>query len=161
MSTRRDLVRSWAILAFAAVYLAFQLWMIYAAHGRKDKRYGFWMFAESATFQLALIRELDGGERVRAPRGIWTVHGPGGAETRYRWTGFVREFPLGYIDTPVDAMTGMYGTLKYLGEALNYVIARIPEDRETARLHLVVRYSIAGGPVEEVVLSSKRKEPGR
>ena len=155
---RRDLVRSWAILAFAAAYLGCQLSMIYAAHRRGDKRFGFWMFAESATFRLELIRELGDGEPVRAVRGTWAVQRPGGADTSYRWGTFVKDFPLADVDTPVRSMVGMYVTLEYLQEALNYVIARIPDDHETVRLHLVVRYSKAGGPVKEVVLSSKRRE---
>jgi hypothetical protein len=161
MNTRSGLVRSWAILAFATGYLVFQLAMIVGAHGREDKRFGFWMFAESSDFQTVLIRELGSGERVQAPQGAWTARGAGGAETTYRWGEFVREFHLGYVETFVHAKTGMYVTLKYLGEALDYVIVRIPEDHETVRLHLVVRYSKAGGPLEEVVLSSKRREPGR
>jgi len=161
MSSSHGLARSWAILGFATLYLAFQLSMISIAHGRQDKRFGFWMFAESSNFQSVLIRELDSGERVRAPHGTWTVKGKGGAETTYRWGDFVRGFHLGDVETVVHAKTGMYVTLKYLGEALDYVIGRIPEDHETVQLHLVVRYSRAGGPVEEVVLSSRRREPGR
>ena len=158
MSTNQGLVRSSAILGFATLYLAFQLSMIHGAHGREDKRFGFWMFAESTDFEAALVRELSSGERIRAPQGTWTVQNDGGAETTYRWGAFVREFHLGYLDQVVHAKTGIHVTLKYLREALDYVSERIPEDHETVRLHLVVRYSKAGGPVEEIVLSSKRRE---
>ena len=94
MNSTRGPVRSWAILAFATGYLAFQLWVICAAHGREDKRFGFWMFAESSRFSFELVRELDAGERLRAPGGAWTVQGRSGAGITYRWGDFVREFDL-------------------------------------------------------------------
>ena len=158
MSANQGLVRSSAILGFVTLYLAFQLSMIYGAYGRQDKRFGFWMFAESSRFQSVLLRELESGERVRAPQGTWTARRNDGTETTYRWSGLVGGFDLGHLEGSVHVRAGMSVTLKYLQEALDYVSTRIPNDHETVRLHLVVRYSKAGGPVEEVVLSSKWRE---
>ena len=153
-------LRSLVIIIFSATYLCFQLTMIVTAHTRDDKRLGFWMFAESSNFNAVLYRELENGQRVRVPHGVWTVQGRSGEPITYQWNRLVREFHLGYLEEWVHAKTGIHVTLKYFQNALNFVIDRIPEDRDTVQLHLSVRYSKAGATMEEVVLSSKRREHG-
>ena len=154
----RSRLRSLAILLFSAAYLAFQITMIVLAHSRDDKRFGFWMFAESSNFHARLYRELAQGERVVVPRGVWVARAGGRDEVVYEWSRLVREFNLGELERWVHAPTGLAVTLAYFHHALDFVVDRIPADLETVQLHLEISYSRAGGPVEQVLLSSKRRE---
>ena len=151
-------LRSLAILFFSATYLAFQLTMIVLAHSRDDKRFGFWMFAESSNFHARLYRELAQGERIIVPGGVWVANTDGHEPVVYEWSRLVREFSLGNLERWVHAPTGLAVTLTYFHHALDFVIDRIPADLETVQLHMEISYSKAGGPVEQVMLSSKRRE---
>jgi len=154
----RSRLRSLAILFFSATYLAFQLTMIVLAHSRDDKRFGFWMFAESSNFHARLYRELAQGERIIVPGGVWVANADGHEPVVYEWSRLVREFSLGNLERWVHAPTGLAVTLAYFHHALDFVVDRIPADLQTVQLHMEISYSRAGGPVEQVLLSSKRRE---
>lgn len=119
------------------------------------------MFAESSDFKSVLFREMENGQRVRARGGEWEIRSRSGEIVRYSWSEMVQEFHLGYLEQVTHAKTGMAVTLKYMQHALDWVMQRIPDDRATRRLHLYVQYSKAGGPWEEVWLSSTPREPSK
>ena len=48
-------VRKLTIVAFCAAYLLVQAFFIIRAHFRVDKRFGFWMFAESSRYKPMVL----------------------------------------------------------------------------------------------------------
>jgi len=143
------------ILSFSALYLAIQIYFIVHAHFVKDKRFGFWMFAESSVFKAELYRKLTSGELVKTNNGFWAVKSPSGEKLVYGWNQFVRDFRLFDLERERRAKSSMANTIKYLDAALDFVIERIPEDRETTQLVLKVQYRKAGMPWQQITLESE------
>lgn len=144
-------------MVFCAVFFGAQLASIALSHARGDRRFSYQMFAENSYFHATLWRELADGTRVRTGAGSWTVIAADGRTVGYRWPTFVRDFNLAVLDRRVRARTGIGVTLAYLDHALDYVAERIPEDRETVRLVMVVRIEKAGGERREVELASRTR----
>ena len=134
-----------AILVFCAGYLGVQIFLIVGAHFRSDKRFGFWMFAESTRYTASLFRQTFDGRLLSTEAGVWTVRTLDGGYKTYAWGMFVQGFRLKRLEVNKRAKVGMAVTLKYLEHALDYVAGRIPYDRETERLVLVIDYRRAGG----------------
>lgn len=152
-------IRQFGILAFCAVYLSIQVFFIIRAHfDEVDRRFGFWMFAESSRFKAELYRQLKDGRLVKTANGRWSVRTADGASVSYSWDRYVRDFRLFDLERLKRAKVGMGVTLKYLHGALHYVAARIPEDRETVKLVLKVQYRNAGGPWQYATLESNSRD---
>lgn len=142
-----------AILAFCVVLFGAQAGMIAAAHVRNDRRFGWQMFPETTRFRASLWREIAGGGRVAAPYGRWVLDTPEGRR-QFLWRDHVRDWRLESLDRMRQAKVSLDSTLLYAKGALDHVAARIPEDRETVRLHLVVDWEKADGTRGTTELSS-------
>lgn len=151
-------LKKWSILFFCCSYLTIQVVAIVHAHFSEDKRFGFWMFAESSQFQAKLYRQLKDGTFVYAPKGTWVLHHAEGQTTEYAWDSMVRDFRLYQLEELKRAKTGMYVTLKYLQYALNYVADHTPQDTETVRFLLKIKYKRAQGEWEEVFFESHNRD---
>ena len=147
--------------AFCSIYFLLQLFLILSAFQKPDKRFGFWMFAESTYFQMNLERELANGRTLEARRGRWSVNAAGlGGETgrvQYRWLTFVRKQRMGRMGEWRRAQVGIGVTLLYLEKALDYVVERAVFDRETKVYRLTVYYEKAGG--EAVTVRFEAENP--
>ena len=147
--------------AFCSIYFLVQLFLILSVYQKPDKRFGFWMFAESTYFEMNLERELASGAIVEAERGRWSVHAAGlGGETgrvSYRWRTFVRKQRLGRMGEWRRAQVGIGPTLLYLEKALDYVAENAVLDRETKVYRLTVDYEKAGG--ETVTVRFEAENP--
>ena len=146
--------RRWLILSFTALYVMVQFYGITRAHFSSDKRFGFWMFAETTTFSAKLYRKTLGGKRVKTRNGRWSVQKDGN-RVSYSWNSFVREYRLNNLEGEKRAKGSMSRTLKFLDASLDYVIDRIPADEETSQMILEVTYGKAGRKDTTVVLESK------
>ena len=149
MITRRH-----AILAFVAVFFGAQLALVTASYFRGDRLGGYQMFAETTFFNARLYRVTHDGRRVLARGGQWTILSPTGTQKSYRWGAFVDDFRLDRLEDRTRAKIGIDVTLKFFQAALDHVARRIPEDRETLRLEMVVEYDTASGKHHEVTLKS-------
>jgi hypothetical protein len=56
--------RAGLILAFCALYLGLQIFMILRGHFATSKHFAFWMFPESTYFHATLTRVLNDGREV-------------------------------------------------------------------------------------------------
>jgi len=144
---------------FCSIYFLVQLFLILSAFQKPDKRFGFWMFAESTYFEMNLERELADGRNVEAQRGRWSVEAAGlGGETgrvRYRWLTFVRKHRMGRMGEWRRAQVGIGVTLLYLDKALDHVVESAVFDRETKVYRLTVDYEKAGGETGTVRFEAK------
>ncbi|MCZ6676142.1 MAG: hypothetical protein O7E52_02710 [Candidatus Poribacteria bacterium] len=150
-------VRQFGILTFCTAYLLIQAAFIIQAHFAIDKRFGFWMFAESSRYKAELYRLLKDGRLVKTRNGKWSVRAGDGQKVSYSWQHYVRDFGLRNLEKLKRARVGMEVTLKYLQYALNYVIDRMPEDQETVKLVLKVQYKKAGGLWQYATLESRSR----
>jgi hypothetical protein len=150
-------LRPYAILVFCSVYVLIQAGFIIKAHFNPDKRFGFWMFAETSRYQAQLYRQLRDGRVVKTPNGRWAVQTEAGRQV-YAWNRFVRDFGLYNLERWKRAKVGFAVTLKYLQYALDYVIDHIPADRETVKLVLRIQYRKAQGPWQQTTLESRTRE---
>jgi hypothetical protein len=158
---KRPTIKPALILAFCVLYLSIQAFFIVRAHFVVDKRFGFWMFAESSRFKAELYREFADGRLEKALHGQWWVTTADGRYILYSWDNYVRRFRLNPLERFSRAKRGIGVTLEYFQQALDYVAERIPEDRETVKLVLRVQYRKAGGPWQYVALESRpRRLPG-
>ena len=144
------------ILAFCVVLFGAQAAMIADAHLRHDRRFGWQMFPETTRFRASLWRELADGSRVAAPHGRWVLETPEGRR-QFLWRDQVRDWRLDDLDRMRQAKVSLDATLLYARAALDHVADRIPEDRETVRLHLVVEWEKADGTRGTTELASKRR----
>lgn len=139
--------RCW-ILLFCFIYVSIQLFNIVHAYFRDDKRFGFWMFAESSRFKAQLYRELNNGKVVKTDNGRWHVRAEDGSSVQINWDQHVQDFRLDNLESYRRAKTGLEITMQYLEHALHYFSNHIPEDQQTRRLVLKVQYRRAGGTWE-------------
>ena len=147
-------VRKFGILAFCTLYLLVQAALIIRAHFDVDRRFGFWMFAESSRYKAKLYRQLRDGRLVKTKNGKWSIKTADGQRVTYSWNRYVRDFRLDNLEKLKRAKVGIGVTLKYLQHALHYVVERIPADGETVKFVLKVQYRKAGGAWQYVTLES-------
>ena len=140
-------------MAFCAVYLGIQIFVIVRAHFVPSKHFAFWMFPESTYFNATLTRLLSDGREVSTSNGGWAVRSDDG-KVEYYWQDYVREYKLDRLGSWQRSKGVFDDTLKYFQAALDYVADRIPEDKATDRLVLRIQYERAGRPVQEVILES-------
>lgn len=139
------------------IYLSVQLFFIVRAHFIHDKRFGFWMFAESAFFTAKLYRELEDGSMVPTSNGRWTLTEPGKV-SGYNWNQLVRDYRLYNLQDYKRAKGSMSRTMMYFQHALDYVADHIPQDQSTRRLVLKVNYHESGEPWQNTTLKSKVRD---
>lgn len=89
------------------------------------------MFPEASRWQADVYRVTADGDRVDI-RDPW----PGG----YRWSELVNASGLATPWSESHASYGVEATVEALEDALDWVAAHTPDDRETVRLEAVVRF---------------------
>lgn len=151
-------IRKFTILAFCGAYLLVQAFFIIRAHFHVDKRFGFWMFAESSRYKAQLYRQLADGRLIKTRNGKWVVTMADRRMAIYSWDDYVRDFRLNNLEKVRRAKVGMDINLKYLQHALYYLDEHIPEDQETVKFILKVQYRKAGGPWQHLTLESKSRD---
>lgn len=151
---RAVISRRAAILGFCAAFFGGQLALVVWSYYRGDRLGGYQMFAETTFFTARLYRVTADGRRELARMGTWKARDASGGLRSYRWGAFVDDFRLDRLETRTRAKIGIDATLKFFQHALDHVASSIPEDRETARLEMVVQYETASGKQHEVTLSS-------
>jgi hypothetical protein len=124
---------------FAAAYLACQAALVWSASHRPDRAFGFQMFNESSTMQIALSREVEapsghGTIALPVPHGEWVARDESGSPHRFAWHDRVRAPELCAFDRPAQATYGTAAQLARLQAALDDVATHTPEDKETLRL---------------------------
>lgn len=149
-----------SILAFCALYVFAQLFMIVRGHFVNSKHFGFWMFPESTYFKASLSRVLADGREVKTRRGAWSVQGDTG-KVRYKWQDFVNGYRMDELEVRQRSKGTFDDTVKYFQHALNYVAQRIPRDKATQQLVMRIEYKRAGGPKEVLVLKSNPRLGGQ
>lgn len=102
------------------------------------------MFPEATLFRAELVRELKNGTRITTRRGTWHINVPHSRTYVFRWRDFVNQYRLDQLETWTRSKGTFADTARYFTAALNYVAARIPEDKETNRLILKMRVRPAG-----------------
>ncbi|MEO6418315.1 MAG: hypothetical protein ABIP39_02845 [Polyangiaceae bacterium] len=129
--------------AFAAAYLALQMILVTSAGSRPDHAFGFRMFSESSTLNVALFRRIDapsghGTIDVHVEDGTWIAKDADGAPQRISWRERVRDPGLSTFDTTIHASYGADAQVERLQAALDDVAAHIPHDTETRALVLQI-----------------------
>lgn len=143
-----------AILGFCAAFFGGQSVLVVWSYFRGDRLGGYQMFAETTFFTARLYRVTGDGRRELARSGSWTARDAAGEAKTYYWGRMVNDFRLDRLENRTRAKIGIDATLKFFQHALDHVAKSIPDDRETARLEMVVQYETASGKQREVTLSS-------
>ena len=154
MKRERRTLKNWLVVGFCSVYVLIQLFLIVRAHFSTDKRFGFWMFAESTIFSAELYRVTVDGDTLRTRNGVWRISSDQGRVV-YSWNKHVRDYRLNSLERKKRAKGSINRTMFFFENALNYVIDRIGADNETRQLLLYVHYEKADGVPVTRLLQSK------
>ena len=143
-------------ILFAVAWIVVQLVLVATASRRADGAFGFRMFPEASTIEVALFREVD-GKRVHVEHGIWAARSSDGAVHRYSW---YERVPYWTFDVASSASYGAAAQLDRLQHALDDEAAHIDGDLETRRFvaEVVVRRN-AHEPVLLTLLGHERVLP--
>lgn len=145
-------------LVFAVVYALVMTGVIVSAQFRPDHAFGFQMFNQSSTIQIALFRKVRGQRRtVPVVDGAWEAVDRAGVRRTFRWQDRVNDSVLRTLDRPVHARYGLEGQVFRLEQALNDVLEHVPDDMETTALIAEVSGSKNGRAPELVKLRAKRR----
>lgn len=151
------------VLAF--VWVAVQVVLISTASRRSDGAFGFRMFNESSTLEIALFREVSAPDgtraRVHVDGGVWTARGGDGSVHRLTWYDRVPS-PYWIFDQPMHASYGAAAQLARLQGAADDVVSHLAtsEDVETRRVLLDVTIRRNGRePVVHRLASRERDLP--
>jgi hypothetical protein len=129
-------------LAFALVWVTTQIALVITADRRPDGAFGFRMFSESSTLEIALYREVTGDDgqlaRVHVDDGVWSAHDGSGASHRHAWNERVRRQELATFDVEMNAKYGVDAQLARLQAALDDLATHVPDDVDTRRFLLDV-----------------------
>jgi hypothetical protein len=142
---------------FAASWIAVQGALVLTAGRRPDGAFGFRMFHESSTVQVALYREIRGESgpvRVRVEDGTWNARDRAGTMRRFTWYDRVRRPELGIFDREISASYGVAAQLWRFQAAVDDVATHLVEDTETRRLVLEVTVRKNGREPRKVELTS-------
>jgi hypothetical protein len=121
------------------------------AYRSDHKEFGFQMFPESSTWRADVVRVTDDGRRVPIEH-PWSG---------YRWDELVQDRGLRYPGVRHHADAGLDNQLAFLDEALDWVAANTPRDRETRYLEArVTAWHNADRPRVEVLRSRPREGSG-
>lgn len=148
-------------VAFAAIWVAGQAALVTTAGRRADASFGFQMFAESTTIEIALSRVVEapsghGTVSVPVEGGAWSARDRDGTLRRFRWRDRVLQPALGTFDVTMHAAYGEAAQLERLRAALDDVATHTPEDAETRALVLDVTVRKNGGEPRVVHMESPR-----
>jgi hypothetical protein len=129
-------------VGFALVWVPMQVALVITADRRPDAAFGFRMFSESSTLEIALYREAaqEDGQvtRVHVDDGVWSARSAGGGSRRYAWNDRVRRQELATFDTEINAKYAVDAQLARLQAALDDLATHVPDDIETRRFLLDV-----------------------
>jgi hypothetical protein len=141
---------------FAAAWVSLQLGLVLTASRRPDGVFGFRMFPESSTVEVALFRDL-GRARVPVADGAWTARDASGVARAFAWRDRVKRPELAAFDVEMHASYGAAAQLARWQAALDDVAAHIPADAETRRLALDVTVRRNGREPRVVHLESAER----
>ena len=152
-------------MAFALVWVPLQVALVITADRRPDAAFGFRMFSESSTLQIALSREVtregtgSAGQvtRVHVDDGVWSARSAGGGSHRYAWNDRVRRQELATFDTEINAKYAVDAQLVRLQAALDDLASHVPDDIETRRFLLDVTVRKNGREPYVVHLASSER----
>ncbi len=149
-------------IVFALFWVAVQAVLVVTAGRRSDGAFGFRMFSESSTLEVALFREIDAPDgqrmRVHVDDGAWTARASDGTHHRLTWYDRVPS-PYWVFDREMHASYGAAAQLERLQGALDDVVAHLAatDDGETRRLLLEVKVRHNGRePVTHRLTSRER-----
>jgi hypothetical protein len=124
------------------VWVTTQIALVITADRRPDGAFGFRMFSESSTLEVALFREVTGDDgqvvRVHVDDGVWSAHDGSGASHRHAWNERVRRQELATFDVEMSAKYGIDAQLARLQAALDDLATHVPDDVDTRRFLLDV-----------------------
>jgi hypothetical protein len=101
-----------------------QLGLVARGYWSDHKEFAFQMFPEASTWRAEVVRVTEDGRRVRVER-PWSG---------YRWDELVPNRGLAYPSVRHHADSGLDNQLAFLEQALDWVAANTPRDRETRYL---------------------------
>jgi hypothetical protein len=139
--------------AFALGYVLSLVGAVAYGQLAPDHVFGFQMFNESSTLEIALFREVDQGgttELLPIPDGAWDAADAAGSVHHFSWTDRVRVSPLWRLGVPVHASYGLDAQLFRLERALEDVAKHTPLDHETRALVAIVKTVKNGRPAGTV-----------
>jgi hypothetical protein len=137
----------WARRVVFVGLIVLQLAMVVRAYSAPHKEFGFQMFPESSQWQAEIVRVTDAGERVPIEE-PWSG---------YEWSELVQGRGLTAPWRRQHADAGVDNQLEFLGEALDWVAANTPADRETRYLEAEVTvWPNLGAPTTLVLRSEER-----
>lgn len=124
-----------------------QLAMVVRAYSAPHKEFGFQMFPESSQWQAEIVRVTEDGERIPI----------GEPWAGYEWRDLVRGRGLTAPWRRQHADAGLDNQLELLTEALDWVAANTPADRETRYLQAdVTVWHNLGEPRSIVIRTEER-----
>jgi hypothetical protein len=139
-----------AAATFCLVAITVQVGFALNGYREPHKFFAFQPFNESSTWRADIVRVTWGGRRV-------TLDEPWAG---YDWDSLVQMSALRHPERLRQAYMGVGATVDFLDDALDWVAANTPADRETRYLEArVTYYRNTRGP-RVVVLRSADREPG-
>jgi hypothetical protein len=130
------------VVALAVVVV--QLGLVARGYWSDHKEFAFQMFPEASTWRAEVVRVTEDGRRVPVER-PWAG---------YRWDELVPNRGLAYPSVRHHADSGLDNQLAFLEEALDWVAANTPRDRETRYLEARVTAWHNDDPPEVELLRS-------
>lgn len=138
----------WARRVVVVGLVALQLGMVVRAYSAPHKEFGFQMFPEASRWQAEIVRVTTDGARVPVDE-PWSG---------YAWGELVQGRGLGAPWRERHADAGVDNQLEFLAEAMTWVAANTPADRETRYLEAEVTVWHNLGEPEVVVLRSPERD---
>lgn len=132
---------------FAGVLLA-QAFLVVRAYWAPHNEFGFQMFPEASEWQADIVRVTAAGERVPV----------GEPWSEYVWRELVTERGLARTDDRKHANNGLASQVAFLSDALAWVAANTPADRETRYYEATVTKWYNDDPPVITVLRSPERE---
>ncbi|MFW2332684.1 hypothetical protein [Ilumatobacter sp.] len=130
--------------------VALQIGLVVRAYAAPHREFGYQMFPEASRWRADIVRVTDDGRRVSI-REPWFG---------YEWSDLVRGRGLTTPWVEHHADSGLDRQLQFLAEALDWVAANTPADRETLYLEAIVESSFNTEPTRtEIIRSRDRPRP--
>ncbi len=136
-------------IVFVGVLVA-QACFVVRAYWTPHNELGFQMFPEASQWQAEVVRVTAGGERVPV----------GEPWSGYVWSELVTERGLGHPGSRRHANNGLASQVAFLKDAMAWVAAHTPADRDTRYYEAIVtEWHNADPPVVRVLRSPPRDVP--
>lgn len=130
--------------------VALQVGLVVRAYDAPHREFGYQMFPEASRWRADIVRVTADGRRVSI-REPWFG---------YEWSDLVRGRGLTTPWVEHHADSGLDRQLQFLAEALDWVAANTPADRETLYLEAIVESSFNTEPARtEIIRSRDRPTP--